>query len=374
MILLAWLAAACALLPALLFRRNLGLYRPLPAPAPYRPRVSVLIPARDEERTIARAVEAALASAGVELEVVVLDDRSADRTAEIVAGIARNDPRVRLEMAPTLPPGWCGKQHACAVLAGLARFPLLAFVDADVRLAPFTLSRAAAFLDASGAGLVSGFPRQETGSFLEQLLLPLMHFFLLGFLPIGRMRGSVHPAYSAGCGQLFVARRQAYERAGGHAAIRASLHDGIHLPRAFRQAGLATDLFDATDAADCRMYYNAAQVWQGLAKNATAGLAAARKIVPVSALLLAGQVLPPVLLLWALFAGMGPAVALPALLGSLAAGYPRLATARRFRQPLSGALLHPLGILVFLALQWYALARKLAGRPAGWKGRVYAPG
>jgi glycosyltransferase involved in cell wall biosynthesis len=373
-ILLAWLAAACALLPALLFRRNLGLYRPLPAPAPYRPRVSVLIPARDEERTIARAVEAALASAGVELEVVVLDDRSADRTAEIVAGIARNDPRVRLEMAPTLPPGWCGKQHACAVLAGLARFPLLAFVDADVRLAPFTLSRAAAFLDASGAGLVSGFPRQETGSFLEQLLLPLMHFFLLGFLPIGRMRGSVHPAYSAGCGQLFVARRQAYERAGGHAAIRASLHDGIHLPRAFRQAGLATDLFDATDAADCRMYYNAAQVWQGLAKNATAGLAAARKIVPVSALLLAGQVLPPVLLLWALFAGMGPAVALPALLGSLAAGYPRLATARRFRQPLSGALLHPLGILVFLALQWYALARKLAGRPAGWKGRVYAPG
>lgn len=374
MIVLAWIAAASALLPALLFRRNLGLYRPLPAPAPYRPRVSVLIPARDEERTIARAVEAALASTGVDLEVVVLDDRSTDRTAEIVAGIARNDSRVRLETAPHLPPGWCGKQHASAVLAGLARFPILVFVDADVRLAPAALSRAVAFLDASGAGLLSGFPRQETGSFLERLLLPLMHFFLLGFLPIGRMRGSVHPAYSAGCGQLFVTRREAYERAGGHTAIRASLHDGIHLPRAFRQAGLATDLFDATDAADCRMYQNAMEVWHGLAKNATAGLAAPGKIVPVSALLLAGQVLPPVLLLWAFAAGLGATLLLPALLGSVAAGYPRLAAARRFRQPLAGALLHPLGILVFLAIQWYALVRKLAGRPAEWKGRVYTPG
>ncbi len=377
MITLAWIAAACALLPALLFRRNLGLYRPLPAPAPYRPRVSVLIPARDEERTIARAVEAALASTGVELEVVVLDDRSTDRTAEIVEAIARTDPRVRLATAPPLPAGWCGKQHASAMLAGLARYEILAFVDADVRLAPAALSRAAAFLATSGAGLVSGFPHQETGTFLEHLLLPLMHFVLLGFLPIARMRGSLHPAYGVGCGQLFLARHEAYEKAGGHTAIRASLHDGLHLPRAFRQAGFATDLFDATDVADCRMYHDAAGVWHGLTRNATAGLAAPEKIVPVTALLLAGQVLPPIFLLLVLASGLGfggIGMALPALVGTVAAYYPRLTAVRRFRQPLPGALLHPLGILVFLAIQWYALARKLAGRPAGWKGRVYAPG
>jgi len=377
MIALAWIAAACALLPGLLFRRNLGLYRPLPAPASYQPRVSVLIPARDEERTIARAVEAALASAGVELEVVVLDDRSTDRTAEIVEAITRTDPRVRLATAPPLPAGWCGKQHACAVLAGLARYEILAFVDADVRLAPAALSRAAAFLATSGAGLVSGFPHQETGSFLEHLLLPLMHFVLLGFLPMERMRTSLHPAYGVGCGQLFVACREAYERAGGHTAIRASLHDGLHLPRAFRQAGFATDLFDATDAADCRMYHDAAGVWHGLTRNATAGLAAPGKIVPVTALLLAGQVLPPILLLLVLASGLGfggLGMALPALVGTVAAYYPRLTAVRRFRQPLPGALLHPLAILVFLSIQWYSLASKLAGRPAGWKGRVYAPG
>ena len=232
----------------------------------------------------------------MEIEVIVLDDHSADRTAAIVREIAARDPRVRLETAPPLPAGWNGKVHACSVLAGLARHPLLLFVDADVRLAPDGAARAAAFLAASGADLASGVPRQETVTFLERLLIPLIHFVLLGFLPMARMRRSLHPAYGVGCGQLFLARREAYEKAGGHAAIRASIHDGVDLPRAFRRAGLATDLFDATDIASCRMYRDAGEVWRGLGKNATQGLAAPGKIVPATVLLLAGQVMPPVLL------------------------------------------------------------------------------
>src|SRR5262249_61852699 len=98
--------------------------------------ISVLIPARNEERGIVAAVESALASEGVSLEVIVLDDHSEDRTAALVEGLARRDSRVRLVPAPPLPEGWCGKQHACHVLAGCACHPLLAFLDADVRLAP----------------------------------------------------------------------------------------------------------------------------------------------------------------------------------------------------------------------------------------------
>ncbi|HKV10035.1 MAG TPA: glycosyltransferase [Thermoanaerobaculia bacterium] len=370
---LAVIAALCALLPALVFWRNLRLFAPPPQSTPGRPAISVLIPARNEEGAIGGAVEAALASTEVDLEVVVLDDQSEDRTAEIVRAIAARDPRVRLETAPPLPAGWCGKQHACAILARHARNPLLLFVDADVRLAPSGLARAAAFLDASGADLGSGFPRQETVTFLERLLIPLMHFILLGFLPMARMRQSRHPAYGAGCGQLFLARREGYEKAGGHAAIRGSLHDGVALPRAFREAGLATDLFDATDVASCRMYRNAGEVWRGLAKNAVEGLASPGKIVPVTALFLLGQVLPPVLLVLAITGVLPLAVLAPAAVGTLAVYLPRLAAARRFRQPVDGALLQPLGILVFLAIQWTALGRKLLGRPAGWKGRTYSP-
>ena len=221
--------------PAILFAVNWRLYRvPTEGDTATVPRVSLLIPARNEAGAIEAAVRSGLASEGVELELIVLDDHSDDATAQIVERIAAKDSRVRVEKAPPLPAGWCGKQHACYRLAELSTMAVLAFVDADVRLEPDALARASAFLQNSGAGLVSGIPLQQTESLLEQLLIPLIHFVLLGFLPISRMRTSSQPSYGAGCGQFFVAERDAYFRAGGHAAIGASMHDGIMLPRAFR--------------------------------------------------------------------------------------------------------------------------------------------
>jgi hypothetical protein len=362
-----------ALVPALLFLRNLRLYVP-PAAAikpEETPAVSLLIPARNEEAGIGQAVEAAIASEAVDLEVVVLDDHSEDATAEIVARIAARDSRVRLESAPPLPPGWCGKQHACWILAGTASHPILAFIDADVRLQPTGLHRAAAFLHESGGGLVSGVPLQKTDTLFEKLLIPLIHFILLGFLPVGRMRRSRQPAYGAGCGQLFLARRQAYQQSGGHSAIRESLHDGVRLPRAFRAAGFSTDLFDATDVASCRMYRSGKEVWNGLAKNAVEGLAAPKTIVPATMLLGGGQVMPVALCALGAANLISPAGLATAIVACLLAYVPRLAGVIRFRQSLLGALLHPVGISLFLAIQWYALVRRVLGRPASWRGRSY---
>lgn len=371
---LALAALALASLPALLFVRNLSAYRPPPPlRAGRRPRVSVLIPARNEERVIEAAVLAALADEGVDQDIVVLDDHSEDRTAEIVRAIAARDARVRLESAPLLPEGWCGKQHACSVLASRASGPLLVFVDADVRLEPGALGRIAAFMDESGADLASGFPRQETETFVERLLLPLMTFVLLGYLPIDAMRRSRLAGFGAACGQLVAARKDAYERAGGHAAIRASMHDGVTLPRAFRRAGLRTDLFDATRIASCRMYRGARETWRGLSKNATEGIGAPAAILPWTFLLIGGHVLPFVL------AGCGaaglvpPRAALLAAAACVASWLPRLLSIRRFSQPIDGALLHPVGIAALLAIQYTALAGRLVGRPSHWKGRTISP-
>ncbi|MDX1655404.1 MAG: glycosyltransferase family 2 protein [Candidatus Competibacteraceae bacterium] len=368
---LALTALGCALLPAMLFFLNLPLFRPPPPPrAPGRP-VSVLIPARNEERSIEACVRSVLASTGVELEVVVLDDASTDATPAIVRRLAAEDQRVRLESAPSLPPDWCGKQHACAVLGQRARHPLLLFIDADVRLSPDGVARTAAFLEQSGAALVSGFPRQETVTWLERLVIPLIHFVLLGFLPLALMRLSRQPGFGAGCGQLILVERQAYRQVGGHGAIRTSLHDGVKLPRLLRRAGHRTDLFDATSVAVCRMYHNAPQVWLGLAKNATEGMAAPASIGFFTLVLGLGQVLPLPLLLGSLAIGAPEPVILTALAATLAAYLPRLLAVVRFRQPLDAALLHPLGILLLLVIQWQALILKLLGRPVGWKGRHY---
>lgn len=373
MIVLASIALLAALIPAALFLRNLSLYQPVPwRELTPRRQVSVLIPARNEEAGIEQAVRSALASDGVEVEVVVLDDHSTDRTAAIVRAIALQDPRVRLETAPPLPVGWCGKQFACWTLASLARHDAMLFVDADVQLDPRGAAKAIAFLESSGAALVSGVPRQITATWSEKLVIPLIQFLLLGFLPLHRMRQSAHPAYGAGCGQFFLTTKSAYEKSGGHAAIRASLHDGVKLPRAFRSAGLMTDLFDTTDVAACRMYRNATQVWNGLAKNATEGLAAPRLIVPATSLLVLGQVLPMVLLVLALLTHAWLAAGLSTV-ATVLAYVPRVAGAARFRQSWLGAVLHPLGVLMLVTIQWYALLRLLLGRPVRWRTRSYGP-
>jgi len=375
---LAWVGLVLAAIPALLTFTNLRLFEPPPPPpaAGPPPGVSVLVPARNEERAIGRLIADVLASRDVELELVILDDSSEDATATLVAAAAARDPRVRLVSGGPLPPGWCGKQHACWQLARAARHEIWVFLDVDVSPAPACIARSVAFLDASGAALASGFPRQLTGSLLEWLLLPLIHFVLLGYLPIARSRQVNSPSLAAGCGQLFVTRRADYERAGGHAAIAASLHDGVKLPRAYRRAGLVTDVFDATAIATCRMYATSRDVWRGLSKNATEGVGSPATILPFTVLLGGGQVLPVVLAGQGLatgFAGWptgGPIVALAA---AALAYLPRMLEAIRFRQSLTSAVFHPVGIVVFLAIQWVALGRKILGLKTSWRGRSLAP-
>ena len=356
-----WIALVLAALPLALALANMRLLR-APPRAPGRAAVSVLIPVRNEEDNVAAACAAVLASEGVEIELVVLDDGSTDRTAAILAGIG--DDRLVIAAAPPLPPGWSGKQHACQRLSERASHELMVFVDADVRLAPDAVSRMAGFMAQHPAvGLASGFPRQVTRSWAEVLLLPLIHFLLLGFLPMAVMRRSLSPGLGAGCGQLFIARRDAYRAAGGHAAIRASLHDGLTLPRAFRRAGWLTDLFDAGGFARCRMYVNASQVWEGLCKNATEGMAKPGALPIWTAILFGGQVLPLILLI---VAPSWPAAA------ALACGIGlRLLLARRFAQPVLSALLHPAGVAGVLLVQWWSLARSLRGGKATWRGRAY---
>ncbi|MFL6463947.1 MAG: glycosyltransferase, partial [Bryobacteraceae bacterium] len=305
-------------------------------------------------------------------EVIVLDDNSDDRTAEIVRSMSAVDSRVRLQSAPSLPPGWCGKQFACSVLAALARHDILCFIDSDVRLQPEGVARMVCFLQKSKASLVSGFPHQELGTFFEKLLLPLMHFLLLSFLPIDIMRRQTAPSLAAGCGQIFVADRQAYIKAGGHAAIRTSRHDGIALPKAFRRAGLRTDLCNATSVADCRMYHSASEVFSGLLKNANEGIAAPVRIFVFSALLGLGHIVPFVIPFF-IDRKNGHAILLYALLLTTCALsiFPRVLASLRYKQPLFEAFLHPIALFVFLALQWYARFRDLAGTPAVWKGRHY---
>ena len=334
------------------------------------PEVSVCIPARDEEANLGPAVEAALASRGIAVEVLAYDDQSSDATPKILAGLAAADSRVRPVPTAALPEGWNGKQWGCERMGHAARGTWLLFTDADVRLAPDCLARAVAEARRLDAALLSTVPRQVTGSFLERLVVPLIHWMLFSWLPMPRMRATRDPATSAGCGQFLLVRRDAWLASGGHAAFRASMHDGIHLPRSLRRAGYRTDLYDGTDSVACRMYRDAAGTWHGFTKNAYEGLGSPVVLGVFTVLEGAGILLP-----WAwipVMAWRGSAPGVPAVLACAAVGcqiLQRILLAVRFRQPASCVLLHPLSIAVLLAVQWRSWWLHVTGRRA-WRGRA----
>jgi hypothetical protein len=219
---------------------------------------------------------------------------------------------------------------------------------------------------------------------MERLLLPLVQYVLLGFLPMGRMRTTTIPAYAAGCGQFMLADREAYFVSGGHASIRASRHDGLMLPRSFREHGFRTDICDLTELASVRMYRSAREVWDGLAKNASEGLGSPGRILPLTLLLILGQVMPVIaaalcVLLMISTTIVGATFDQPRLVALFFAAIavatacsflPRIISVRRFQQPLLSALLHPLGVVMLLTVQWYSLMRRIMGKPIGWRGRA----
>ena len=230
--------------------------------------VSALIPARDEERNIAACLGTLLAQQpGDGLEIIVLDDESSDRTREIALEIAAGDPRVRVLQGTPPPPGWLGKAHACRQLAHAARAAsrVLVFADADVRFAPHAIAAAVDLLRHHDLDLVSPYPRQVATSPGERLVQPLLQWSWLTFLPLRVAESSGRGSLSAANGQFLAVRRDAYDRAGGHAP--ADVLDDLALVRAVKRTGGRGGIVDGTELASCRMYDGWPELRAGYTKS-----------------------------------------------------------------------------------------------------------
>jgi glycosyltransferase involved in cell wall biosynthesis len=381
-----WLCGAslvAAAQPMLLSVVNTARYRRAPEladiAAETRPlRVAVCIPARNEKANIEACVRSVLASREVDVRAYVYDDESTDGTGEIVARLAAEDARVVVVPRRPLPAGWNGKQHACFRMAehGLGYDPALEwflFTDADVRLEPDAVARALGFALRSKSSLVSTVPREITGTIGEMLLVPLIHFVLMSYLPIGRMRSTLDPAASAACGQFILVSRAAYRAAGtgadyGHAGFKDSMHDGVKFPRAVRRAGLRTDLYDGTESVSCRMYRGLGETWRGFAKNAYEGLGSTGLLLFITVYHALGQVLPWIVLALAALAAQWSAGAWLAAGAVGCSLLGRALLAARFRQSWWNIPLHLASIVALSAVQWRSLWLHRTGKRS-WKGR-----
>ncbi|HVR43432.1 MAG TPA: glycosyltransferase [Thermoanaerobaculia bacterium] len=251
------------------------------------PLVSVVIPARDEEQAIERTLLAFLAQDHPNLEVILVDDESADRTGAIARELEARDPRVRVIDGAPPPPGWLGKPWAQHQGAEAARGSLLLFVDADITYAPGAVAAAVDELERSGAGLLAFLPKVEMHGFWERVLMPQLSVAAFAMLPSFLANLVRSPKLAIGGGTGILMRRPVYAEAGGHAALRNAVIDDVSLARlAARVAPFRLVLAD--DFVSVRLYHGLGEIVRGFTKNFYFVLGAR---VPVALAILAGNAL-----------------------------------------------------------------------------------
>lgn len=330
--------------------------------------VSVLIPMRDEGDNAVGAVASALNQNYPSCEVMVYEEGSRDHTREVLESI--DNPNVSLIYGNNPPKGWLGKPWACHNLAKAAHGELLIFLDADVRLSPDAVSSAVGELKRKNLDVLSLLPWQITRTFGELLVVSIIPWALSSFFPLVLVRLFGVSRVTATVGQFVLIRRQAYQRIGGHAAVRDSVLEDMELGKLAVANDLSLGLSFADKLVSCHMYNGLKAAINGLSKNLFAvfgkrlGLFA---FVWTYILYTAWQ--PIALILAHLITGVGGEdIMLPTLLTLSLSSALWAFTAIRFRTSVVLAIVFP----VITVLSWFIAARSafwhLTGRGT-WKGK-----
>jgi glycosyltransferase involved in cell wall biosynthesis len=227
--------------------------------------VSAIIPARNEEASIARAVESVGAQREID-ELIVVNDQSTDRTEEILAALAAGIRKLRVLETGTLPAGWTGKNYALSIGSAAATGDWLLFTDADTFHLPGSTAHALADAKEHGAALVSYSPEQEMETFWERALIPRVYWMLSRKYSFKRVNDAALPDAAAN-GQFLLIRRDVYSAVGGHAAIAAEILEDVALARKAKRAGHRLYFGAGKGIARTRMYRSFSGLWQGWTKN-----------------------------------------------------------------------------------------------------------
>lgn len=326
------------------------------------PKVSLLVPARDEAENLRRTLPTLLAADYPPLEILLLDDRSEDGTGEIARGLAASaGAPLRVLRGTEPPPGWVGKNWACHQLAEAATGDVLVFCDADVEAAPAALRRTVAALQAHGAGALTALPRQRLDGWMQAAVVPVVaQLPVLAMLPLRLVPLLRAPSLSMANGQWLAFTRAAYGACGGHAAVRGEVLEDVALGRRVKAGGERLVVCVAPSLLAVRMYGSAAQMREGFRKNLYPLLGGRRLPFAAALGLLSLAWIYP---LFGVLRGSAAALVPLAMLIAL-----RIAGALLFRHGWATVLLHPAGVLAAAALA----VESWIGHERGsvtWRGR-----
>jgi chlorobactene glucosyltransferase len=228
-------------------------------------RVSVIVPARNEEANIERLVRSLAKQRDVR-EILIVDDQSEDRTPEILEGMKAETPLLRVWHVDSLPEGWLGKTYAVSVAAREAVGDWLLFTDADTEHLPGSLAALLELAEREGADLLSLSPGQMTPTWWEKAVIPLVYVNLARLYKFDEV-SNPRSAAAAANGQYLLIRRDVYKRVGGHEAIRHAILEDVELAKRVKVAGGKLLFLPGAAWVQTRMYHTFGEMWRGWTKN-----------------------------------------------------------------------------------------------------------
>jgi glycosyltransferase involved in cell wall biosynthesis len=330
------------------------------------PLASIVIAGRNEERNIREALQSVLAQDYPDLEIVFVDDRSTDRTGDVVRDLAASDPRLRLVDIRELPPHWLGKNHALHVGASAARGEWILFTDADVVLEPTTLRRAISYARAEELDHVTA-GAMVTGPTLPlRVFIAAFAFFFLIYSRPWRAR-SRNPNEHVGIGAFNLVRAAKYREAGGHAPIAMRPDDDMKLAKLMKLRGGRSSLVDAAAFIRVEWYATIREAIQGLEKNAFSGVEYSWPRLLIATLGLAAFAWWPWVALFVTHGALrGAEIAIVVLTIVLAGGM-----AAGSGSNAAYALAFPFATALFLYAIWNSAIKAQRNGGIDWRGTLY---
>jgi len=344
-------------------------------------KISVCIPARNEEFNIGSLLKTVLDQNYDNFDVHVLDDRSTDRTPEILQEFRAAHPdQLFIHTGKEKPDDWFGKPWACQQLSYFATGDFLLFVDADTILQPEALNRISNSFRIYDLDMLTIWPRQILGTFWEKTVIPLIYFALLTVLPTiyvyrkprwmpAAVYNRIRDRFAAANGQSVAFTRDAYERIDGHKSVKQQVVEDVELAKNIKKEGLTLRMFTGMSTISCRMYRSEEEMFEGLRKNFLAGFGNSMSLFVSAALLhLVVFILPFITLGWQ-FVNYNPPVLFLSVASISIILLQRLTISTWFSWNPLYVFTHPVGVLWFQRLGVVKIIDKLTGRSALWKGR-----
>ncbi len=344
-------------------------------------KISVCIPARNEEKNLARLLSSLVNQSCTNYNVYVLDDQSDDNTPNILKSFHKQHPAlITVLQGKTKPDDWLGKPWACEQLGMAADGNILLFLDADTAVQPDTLKGISNAFEKYGADMITVWPQQILGTFWEKTVIPLIYYALVSILPAiyvyrkprwmpSFLYKKLSGSFAAANGQCVAFRKEAYRSIGGHLSVKSEVVEDVQLAKNVKSNGMRLRMFHGVGSVSCRMYTSNKEMFQGLRKNFLAGFNNSISIFLLAAIVHIVVFILPLFSLFLSLSIFAPFIFYLSLASITLILMQRLVLSFWFRWDPIFSFTHPLGVLWF---QWLGIVKVYdyaTGRKTNWKGR-----